>query len=223
MAGEPEWGCDDSDRPVVLVAHGGLIAALTAALLDLPVENWPVLGGMGNASWAQLCGARWRGRRGVRRTALAAGRLERIRSGRQRCPLRLPLSRIARPCWYSPIRCPTTDRRAACPLTTRVSGPISLLPNIGWDLELIGRIGWTSRDVWWAATQDPRSWAALPRAGAVIFATSGMDSLPSPFPPRCGRRSATCGHPGCAVGSATDTGGSNRGFPRCHARPYLRA
>ena len=53
---------------------------------------------------------------------------------------------------------------------------------LGWDLELIGRIGWTSRDVWWAATQDPRSWAALPRAGAVIFATSGMDSLPSPLP-----------------------------------------
>ena len=53
---------------------------------------------------------------------------------------------------------------------------------LGWDLELIGRIGWTCRDVWWAATQDPRAWAALPRAGAVIFATSGMDSLPSPLP-----------------------------------------
>ena len=56
VAGEPEWGCDDPDRPVVLVAHGGLIAALTAALLDLPVDSWPVLGGMGNASWAQLSG-----------------------------------------------------------------------------------------------------------------------------------------------------------------------
>ncbi|MGE2728916.1 diglucosylglycerate octanoyltransferase [Mycolicibacterium vaccae] len=53
---------------------------------------------------------------------------------------------------------------------------------LDWDVELIGRIGWTTRDVWWAATQDPRSWAALPRAGAVIFATSGMDSLPSPLP-----------------------------------------
>ena len=53
---------------------------------------------------------------------------------------------------------------------------------LGWDVELIGRIGWTCRDVWWAATQDPRSWAALPRAGAVIFATSGMDSLPSVLP-----------------------------------------
>lgn len=54
VAGEPDWGGDDADRPVVLVAHGGLIAALTAALLQVPVENWPVFGGMGNASWAQL-------------------------------------------------------------------------------------------------------------------------------------------------------------------------
>lgn len=53
---EPEWGADDCDRPVVLVAHGGLIAALTAALLDLPVDSWPALGGMGNASWTQLSG-----------------------------------------------------------------------------------------------------------------------------------------------------------------------
>jgi broad specificity phosphatase PhoE len=57
VAGEPEWGADDDlARPVVLVTHGGLIAALTAALLRLPVGNWPVLGGMGNASWTQLSG-----------------------------------------------------------------------------------------------------------------------------------------------------------------------
>jgi broad specificity phosphatase PhoE len=56
VASEHEWGTEDPDRPVVLVAHGGLIAALTAALLDLPVDSWPVLGGMGNASWAQLSG-----------------------------------------------------------------------------------------------------------------------------------------------------------------------
>jgi hypothetical protein len=41
------------------------------------------------------------------------------------------------------------------------SGRMSLPPSLGWDVELIGRIGWTCRDVWWAATQDPRSWAAL--------------------------------------------------------------
>lgn len=56
VADQHEWGRDDPDRPVVLVAHGGLIAALTAALLGLPVDNWPILGGMGNASWVQLSG-----------------------------------------------------------------------------------------------------------------------------------------------------------------------
>ena len=56
VAGQAEWGVDEADRPVVLVAHGGLIAALTAALLRLPVHNWPILGGMGNASWVQLSG-----------------------------------------------------------------------------------------------------------------------------------------------------------------------
>jgi len=55
-AGESEWGADEPNRPVVLVAHGGLIAALSAALLQLPVANWPILGGMGNASWVQLSG-----------------------------------------------------------------------------------------------------------------------------------------------------------------------
>ena len=52
LAAEPDW----AELPVVLVTHGGLIAALTAALLGLPVANWPALGGMGNASWTQLSG-----------------------------------------------------------------------------------------------------------------------------------------------------------------------
>ncbi|MBU8811111.1 glucosyl-3-phosphoglycerate phosphatase [Mycolicibacterium goodii] len=60
VAQQTEWGLDQpgagSERPVVLVAHGGLIAALTAGLLGLPVDNWPILGGMGNASWVQLSG-----------------------------------------------------------------------------------------------------------------------------------------------------------------------
>ena len=57
VSGEPEWGDpNEPDRPVVLVAHGGLIAALSAALLKLPVADWPILGGMGNCSWAQLSG-----------------------------------------------------------------------------------------------------------------------------------------------------------------------
>ena len=53
-----EWG----DHPAVIVAHGGLIAALTAALLGLHVPSWAVFGGLGNASWVQLSqrGGHWR-------------------------------------------------------------------------------------------------------------------------------------------------------------------
>ncbi|MDF0532242.1 histidine phosphatase family protein [Tsukamurella sp. 8F] len=62
IADVPDWGA--SERPVVLVAHGGLIAAATAGLLGLPVEVWPVLGGLGNCSWVQISGhgdaPRWR-------------------------------------------------------------------------------------------------------------------------------------------------------------------
>ncbi len=57
VAGAPEWGgAGEPGRPIVLVAHGGLIAALSAALLKIPVANWPMLGGMGNCSWVQLSG-----------------------------------------------------------------------------------------------------------------------------------------------------------------------
>lgn len=60
--------------------------------------------------------------------------------------------------------------------------PNRVARELGWDVELVARIGWTSRDAWWALTQDPRVWSAVPRAGAVIFAVGGMDSLPSPLP-----------------------------------------
>ena len=60
--------------------------------------------------------------------------------------------------------------------------PNIVAAKLGWRVELIARIGWTSRDAWWALTQDPRVWAAVPKAGAVVFGVSGMDSLPSPLP-----------------------------------------
>ncbi|MCF8589494.1 histidine phosphatase family protein [Gordonia liuliyuniae] len=57
VAGLDDWGNgSDPDAPVVLVAHGGCIAALTASLLGLPVANWPILGGLANTAWVQLSG-----------------------------------------------------------------------------------------------------------------------------------------------------------------------
>lgn len=46
----------------LLAAHGGLIVALTARLLDLPIEHWTLLGGIGNCHWVELARAdgRWR-------------------------------------------------------------------------------------------------------------------------------------------------------------------
>ena len=38
----------------MIVAHGGAIAALTASLLELPVEQYPVFNGLGNTCWVQL-------------------------------------------------------------------------------------------------------------------------------------------------------------------------
>ena len=60
--------------------------------------------------------------------------------------------------------------------------PNLVAAELGWRTELVARIGWTSRDVWWALTQDPRVRASVPKAGAVVFGVSGMDSLPSPLP-----------------------------------------
>jgi broad specificity phosphatase PhoE len=56
-----------SDPPstVLLCAHGGLITALSCALLGLELGSWTSLGGMGNANWVTLQrrsppGSRWR-------------------------------------------------------------------------------------------------------------------------------------------------------------------
>jgi 2,3-bisphosphoglycerate-dependent phosphoglycerate mutase/probable phosphoglycerate mutase len=44
----------DPGDTVLLAAHGGLIVALTAKLLNLPIELWPTLGGIANCHWVEL-------------------------------------------------------------------------------------------------------------------------------------------------------------------------
>ncbi len=69
----PDWGVGDNpEAPVVLVAHGGVIAAMTAALLGLPVDNWPVFGGLGEHQLGAAVGTRC----ARRRPALAPRRVE---------------------------------------------------------------------------------------------------------------------------------------------------
>jgi glucosyl-3-phosphoglycerate phosphatase len=45
---------EDFDKTVMLCVHGGVIIALTARLLGLPVEFWPQLAGMANCHWTVL-------------------------------------------------------------------------------------------------------------------------------------------------------------------------
>src|SRR5690606_37290433 len=33
--------------------------------------------------------------------------------------------------------------------------PNLVAAELGWDVELVARIGWTTRDAWWAMAQDP--------------------------------------------------------------------
>lgn len=60
--------------------------------------------------------------------------------------------------------------------------PNLVAAELGWEVELVARIGWTCRDGYWALIGDPRLWAAVPHAGAVVLAVGGMDTLPSPLP-----------------------------------------
>lgn len=45
---------EEPSETVLLAAHGGLIVALTARLLDLPITSWPILAGIANCHWVEL-------------------------------------------------------------------------------------------------------------------------------------------------------------------------
>ena len=50
-------------------------------------------------------------------------------------------------------------------------------------VDVVARLGWTSRDAWWAVTKDPNLWSVLlPRADALVLAVGGMDHLPASLP-----------------------------------------
>jgi lysophospholipase L1-like esterase len=63
-----------------------------------------------------------------------------------------------------------------------------LFPNVlgellGMDVDVIGRLGWTARDAWWALTRDPYVYSVLlPRADVVVLAVGGADHLPAALP-----------------------------------------
>ena len=168
-------------------AHGGLIAALTAALLGLPVTSWPALGD-GQRQLGAAVGPRRR-RCGVRGDPVASGR----GTPRLRLPTMSSEAHPKRPAllvfadslsYYGPA--------GGLPADDPGSGRISLPPNLtgisSWLAESAGHAA-----MWWAATQDPdrgrrcrgpgggvRHWrngfASITRADG----DSGTDPLPRP-------------------------------------------
>lgn len=53
---------------------------------------------------------------------------------------------------------------------------------VGGRAELHAGLGWTARHAWRAMVGDPRIWASLRHADAVVLGVGGMDTLPSPVP-----------------------------------------
>lgn len=54
--------------------------------------------------------------------------------------------------------------------------------SLGGSAELHAGFGWTARHAWRAVCGDPRIWASLRRADALVLGVGGMDTLPSPVP-----------------------------------------
>lgn len=53
---------------------------------------------------------------------------------------------------------------------------------LGGTADLHAGVGWTARHGWRAVAGDPRVWASVARADALVLGLGGMDSLPSPVP-----------------------------------------
>lgn len=53
---------------------------------------------------------------------------------------------------------------------------------LGVRTDLHAGLGWTARHAWSAVRTDPRVWASVRTADAVVLGVGGMDSLPSPLP-----------------------------------------
>lgn len=61
--------------------------------------------------------------------------------------------------------------------------PNVLARELGAEVDVIARLGWTARDAWWALTKDPYVYSVLaPRADAVVLGVGGCDTLPASLP-----------------------------------------
>ena len=61
--------------------------------------------------------------------------------------------------------------------------PNVLARELGAEVDVVARLGWTARDAWWALTKDPYVYSVLaPRSDAVVLGVGGCDTLPASLP-----------------------------------------
>ncbi len=111
-------------------------------------------------------------------------------------------------------------------LAAALGGPVSI--------DLVARLGWTSRDAWWALTKDPVvAGLYAPRADALVLAVGQMDQLPAAVPtylregiaylrPGSLRRRVRAGYVAAAPRVIRVTGGPWRQLPQAATDTYLR-
>lgn len=73
------------------------------------------------------------------------------------------------------------------PVTAHPADEPRLWPHVaaaalGGTADLHAGLGWTARHAWAAVRADPRVWASVMHADALVLGIGGMDSLPSPLP-----------------------------------------
>ena len=69
------------------------------------------------------------------------------------------------------------------PLTDPRLFPNVMADALAGEVDVVARLGWTTRDAWWAMTKDPRVWSVLlPAADALVVTVGGMDHLPAAVP-----------------------------------------
>jgi hypothetical protein len=113
-----------------------------------------------------------------------------------------------------------------------------LFPNvmahaIGGQVDVVARLGWTTRDAWWAMTKDPRVWSLLlPNADALVVTVGGMDHLPAAIPtylregipylrPGWLRRRVRTAYHAASPHVIRVTGGRLRQLPQAASEQYL--
>ena len=158
-----------------------MITGLVGKLLDLPIQAWPQLAGIGNCHWTVLT------RRSGQDPVAPVGLQRRHHRLTVPTPQNQPTSSLSLRSAAAPAPGPGRLPRLPRPHGPMPADDPRLWPNVaatrlGGTAHLFAGFGWTARDAWWALTGDPNIWSLLPTIDALVLGVGSMDTLPSPLP-----------------------------------------